>query len=87
MLCNLHIPIINIFKYLHLKCFSLYDINNEIDVQCIWSRDNIFFNAYEYNIGLLYYFLIVNQCKQYTGKKELILISTRYIVVAYIVIS
>ena len=39
------------FQILTFEMFFLkYDINNEIDVQCIWSRDNIFFNAYEYNI-------------------------------------
>ena len=61
------------------KCFSLYDINNEIDVQfCMNTFDHVisfFFNAYEYNIlalvsGSLYYFHIVYQCKQYTGCTE-----------------
>ena len=36
------------------KCFSLYDINNEIDVQfCMNTFDHVisfFFNAYDYNI-------------------------------------
>ena len=36
------------------KCFFLYDINNEIDVQfCMNTFDHVtqfFFNAYEYNI-------------------------------------
>ena len=84
------------------KCFSLYDINNEIDVQfCMNTFDHVisFFQCVwiqypRFSIsGSLYYFHIVYQRKQYrlygrkTHKKELIFISTRYIVVAYIVIS
>ena len=61
---------------------------------------SFFFNTNEYNILALVYLghcttftCIVYQCKQYrlygrkTHKKELIFISTRYIVVAYIVVS
>ena len=75
-------------------------MNNEIDVQfCMNTFDqvlSIFFNAYEYNIlasvgpisRSLYYFHIVitRLYGRKTHKKEIIFISTRYIVLAYIVI-
>ena len=58
------------------KCFSLFDINNKIDVQfCMNTFDHVisfFFNAYEYNILASVYLdhcntVTVNQCRQYTG--------------------
>ena len=44
-----------LYPYIYIcKCFSLYDINNEIDVQfCMNTFDHVisfFCNAYEYNI-------------------------------------
>ena len=72
------------------KCFSLHDINNVIDVQfCMNTFDHVisFFSIRMNTSGSLYYFHIVYQRKQYRLKKELIFISTSYIVVAYIVTS
>ena len=78
--------------------FSLYDINNKIYIQfCLNTFDNVisFFQCVwiqypHFSIsGSLYYFHIVYQYQQYrfygrkTHKKELIFISTIYIVVAY----
>ena len=82
------------------KCFSLYDINNEIDVQfCINTFDHVmsfFFYMRMNTISSLQYIWVIvllSHSTMYrlygrkTHKTELIFIGTRYIVVAYIVIS
>ena len=93
------IKVINANIYMCKCFFSLYGINNKIDIQfCTNTFDHLisFFSMRMNTIssGSLYYFHIIYQCKQYVGlqvvrkethKKELVFISTRisYIVVLY----